>query len=105
VAGSITFRLRRLTHIGAPSKSSKRLTLDLDEDLHRRIKVAAASAEPQWSKMSNKEKRARFRELAEQERIRTGHQLADDLAQPFLPLFNDILTDVEKCSARPTSTA
>jgi macrodomain Ter protein organizer (MatP/YcbG family) len=42
VAGSITFRLRRLTHIGAPSKSTKRLTLDLDEDLHRRIKVACS---------------------------------------------------------------
>jgi ParG len=29
-----------ITHIGAPSKSTKRLTLDLDEDLHRRIKLA-----------------------------------------------------------------
>ena len=51
--------------------------------------------------MNNKEKRARFRELAEQERIRSGHQLAEELAQPFLPLINDIVTDVEKCNARP----
>ena len=40
------------------------------------------------------EKKRRFRQLAKQERIRTGRQLAEELAQPFL-------IDVEKCSARP----
>jgi hypothetical protein len=36
--------------------------------------------------MNNKEKRARFRQLAQNDRIRTGRQLAEELAQPFLPL-------------------
>jgi hypothetical protein len=38
--------------------------------------------------MNNKEKRARFRELAKQERIRTATELAEELAQPLLP-FNE----------------
>ncbi len=38
--------------------------------------------------MNNKEKRARFRELAKHDRIRTGRQLAEELEQPFLP-FNE----------------
>jgi hypothetical protein len=38
--------------------------------------------------MNNKEKRARFRELAQHDRIQTGRQLAEELEQPFLP-FNE----------------
>lgn len=42
--------------------------------------------------MNNKEKRARFRELAQHDwRIRTARELAEELDQPFLPLFNDYL--------------
>jgi hypothetical protein len=40
------------------------------------------------------QKKRRFRELAKHDRIRTGHQFAE--AQPFLPLFNDIVTGVEE---------
>lgn len=38
--------------------------------------------------MNNKEKRARFRELAKHDRIRTGRQLAEEHEQPFLS-FNE----------------
>jgi hypothetical protein len=34
--------------------------------------------------------------LAQHDRIRTGRQLAEELAQPFLPLINDCLTDVQR---------
>jgi hypothetical protein len=50
--------------------------------------------------MNNKEKRARFRQLAKQDRIRTGRQLAEEHEQPYLPLINDIVTDVEKFNAK-----
>ena len=36
-------------------------------------------------------KPARFRALAREENIRTGRQLAEELAQPYLPLINDIV--------------
>ena len=39
--------------------------------------------------MNNKEKRVRFRQLAKHDRIRTARELAEQLEQPFLPLFND----------------
>jgi hypothetical protein len=51
--------------------------------------------------MTPEQKKRRFRELARHDRIRTGNQLDEELAQPFLPLINDIVTDVEKCNARP----
>ena len=40
------------------------------------------------------QKKRRFRELVKDDRIRTGRQLDEELAQPFL-------IDVEKYSARP----
>jgi hypothetical protein len=49
--------------------------------------------------MNNKQKRARFRELAKHDRIRTGRQLPEELEQPFLPLINDCLTDVQRRKA------
>ena len=49
--------------------------------------------------MNNKTKRARFRALAGEENIRTGRQLAEEHAQPCLPLINDIVTNVEKFNA------
>ena len=51
--------------------------------------------------MNHKQKRTKFRELAQHDRIRTGRQLAEELEQPFLPLINDIVTGVEKYNARP----
>ena len=52
--------------------------------------------------MNNKEKRARFRQLAKHDRIRTGRQLAEEPEQPYLPLINDCLADVQRRkSARP----
>ena len=52
--------------------------------------------------MNNKEKRARFRELAKQERIRTATELAEEHAQPYLPLFNEFprICSEEKRPAR-----
>ncbi len=38
--------------------------------------------------MNNKQKRAKFRQLAKHDRIRTGRLLAEELEQPFLP-FNE----------------
>jgi hypothetical protein len=49
--------------------------------------------------MTTAQKKKRFRELAKQDRIRTGRQLAEEHEQPFLPLINDIVTDVEKFDA------
>ena len=40
--------------------------------------------------MNDKAKRARFRELAKQDRLRTARQLAEELEQPFLPLLNEL---------------
>ena len=51
--------------------------------------------------MTPEQKKRRFRELAKQDRIRPGRQLAEEHEQPYLPLINDIVTDVEKYSARP----
>ena len=48
--------------------------------------------------MSNPNGR-RFRELAKHDRIRTGRELAEELEQPFLPLINDCLTDVQRFNA------
>jgi hypothetical protein len=45
------------------------------------------------------QKKRRFRELAKQERIRTGRQLAEELAQPFLPLM-DVKAGRELASGR-----
>ena len=39
------------------------------------------------------QKKRRFRELAKHDRIRTGRQLAEELAQPFLP-FTEFKTRV-----------
>jgi hypothetical protein len=47
------------------------------------------------------QKKRRFRALAKQDRIRTARELAEELEQPYLPLFNDIVTGVEKCNAKP----
>jgi hypothetical protein len=44
--------------------------------------------------MTPEQKKRRFRQLAKHDRIRTGRQLDEELAQPFL-------IDVEKYSARP----
>jgi hypothetical protein len=44
--------------------------------------------------MTPEQKKRRFRELVKDDRIRTGRQLDEELAQPFL-------IDVEKYSARP----
>jgi hypothetical protein len=38
--------------------------------------------------MNNKEKRAKFRELAQHDRIKTASRFAEELAAPFLP-FNE----------------
>jgi hypothetical protein len=38
------------------------------------------------NKMTAEQKKRRFRELAQHDRIRTGRQLAEELEQPFLPL-------------------
>jgi hypothetical protein len=46
------------------------------------------------------QKKRRFRELAQHDRIRTGRQLAEEREQPYLPLINDIVTDVEKFNAK-----
>jgi hypothetical protein len=53
-------------------------------------------------KVNNKQKRARFRELAKQDRIRTARELAEEHEQPFLPLFNEC-PDVQRRrkAARP----
>jgi hypothetical protein len=39
--------------------------------------------------MTAEQKKRRFRELAQHDRIRTGRQLAEEHEQPFLPLIND----------------
>jgi hypothetical protein len=46
------------------------------------------------------QKKRRFRELAQHDwRIRTARELAEELEQPYLPLFNDCLTDVRRTKA------
>jgi hypothetical protein len=54
-----------------------------------------------YHQLTPEQKKRRFRELARRDRIQTGRQLVSEREQPFLPLFNNIVTDVEKCSARP----
>jgi hypothetical protein len=49
--------------------------------------------------MTPEQKKRRFLELAQHDRIRTGRQLAEEHEQPYLPLINDIVTDVEKFNA------
>jgi hypothetical protein len=49
--------------------------------------------------MTPEQKKRRFRELARHDRIFTARELLAE--QPFLPLFNDIVTGVEKYNARP----
>jgi hypothetical protein len=39
--------------------------------------------------MTPEQKKRRYRELAQHDRIRTARELAEQLEQPFLPLFND----------------
>ena len=46
------------------------------------------------------QKKRRFRALTKEENIRTGRQLAEEHEQPYLPLINDIVTDVEKFNAK-----
>ena len=50
--------------------------------------------------MNDKAKRARFRELAKQDRLRTARQLAEELEQPFLPLFNEFKAVVTRGEPR-----
>jgi hypothetical protein len=51
--------------------------------------------------MSPEQKKRRFRELARHDnRIRTGRQLAEEREQPYLPLINDIVTEVGRKSAQ-----
>jgi hypothetical protein len=52
-------------------------------------------------KVNNKQKRARFCELAKHDRIRTARELAEQLEQPFLPLFNDCPDVQRRKAARP----
>jgi hypothetical protein len=50
--------------------------------------------------MNNKEeKRAKFREMARHDQIKIASRFAEEYAQPFLPLINDIVPDVEKYRA------
>jgi len=46
------------------------------------------------------QKKRRFRELIKDDRICRASELAVDLAQPFLPLFNEC-PDVERKEKRP----
>jgi hypothetical protein len=49
--------------------------------------------------MTPEQKKRRFRELARHDRIFTARELLADLEQPFLPLINDIVTNVGKFNA------
>jgi hypothetical protein len=52
--------------------------------------------------MTSERKKRRFRQLAKHDWIRTGRQLAEEHEQPYLPLINDCLADVQRRkSARP----
>jgi hypothetical protein len=52
--------------------------------------------------MNNKEKRAKFRELVKDDRIKIASRFVEELAQPFLPFMTDSLADVQRRkAARP----
>jgi hypothetical protein len=52
--------------------------------------------------MNTKEKRAKFRELVKDDRIKIASRFAEELAQPYLPFMTDCLAD-EKRPARAWS--
>jgi hypothetical protein len=49
--------------------------------------------------MTTAQKKKRFHQLAQHDRIQTGRQLAEEHEQPYLLLINDIVADVEKFNA------
>jgi hypothetical protein len=48
--------------------------------------------------MTPEQKKRRFRQLAKQDRIRTARELAEELEQPFLPLFNEFKARVSQAN-------
>ncbi len=49
--------------------------------------------------MTTAQKKKRFHQLAQHDRIQTGRQLAEEHEQPYLLLINDCLTDVQRFNA------
>jgi hypothetical protein len=50
---------------------------------------------------NDKQKRAKFRELARHDRITIASRFADDYAQLFLPFMTDCLADVQRQKRDP----
>jgi hypothetical protein len=51
--------------------------------------------------MNTKEKRAKFRELVKDDRIKIASRFAEELAQPYLPFLTDGLTGYAGEEKRP----